>query len=73
MIINNCNFPDNLLYDPDNFVWIDTSNMDSIKIGIIPILSFISGKIKTIKLKKKILLLKKEKAQVPQKVQNILE
>ncbi|HET9807893.1 MAG TPA: hypothetical protein VFP49_13395, partial [Nitrososphaeraceae archaeon] len=52
MIINNCNFPDNLLYDPDNFVWIDTSNTDSVKIGIIPILSFISGKIKTIKLKK---------------------
>ncbi len=52
MILNNCNFPDNLLYDPDNFVWIDTSNTDSIKIGIIPILSFISGKIKTIKLKK---------------------
>lgn len=51
MIIDNCNFPDNLLYDPDNFVWLDTSNADSIKIGIIPILSFISGKIKTIKLK----------------------
>ena len=52
MIINNCNFPDNLLYDPDNFVWIDTSNTDYIKIGIIPIFSSISGKIKTIKLKK---------------------
>lgn len=51
MIIDNCNFPDNLLYDPDNFVWLDTSNANSIKIGIIPILSFISGKIKTIKLK----------------------
>ncbi|MGE0243300.1 MAG: sulfurtransferase TusA family protein [Nitrososphaeraceae archaeon] len=51
MIIDNCNFPDNLLYDLDNFVWLDTSNADSIKIGIIPILSFISGKIKTIKLK----------------------
>jgi glycine cleavage system H lipoate-binding protein/TusA-related sulfurtransferase len=51
VIIDNCNFPDNLLYDPDNFVWLDTSNANSIKIGIIPILSFISGKIKTIKLK----------------------
>jgi glycine cleavage system H lipoate-binding protein/TusA-related sulfurtransferase len=51
VIIDNCNFPDNLLYDPDNFVWLDTSNVDSIKIGIIPILSFISGKIKKIKLK----------------------
>jgi glycine cleavage system H protein len=51
VIIDNCNFPDNLLYDPDNFVWLDTSDADSIKIGIIPILSFISGKINTIKLK----------------------
>ncbi len=52
VIINNCNFPDNLLYDPDNFVWIDTSNTDYVKLGIIPIFSSISGKIKTIKLKK---------------------
>jgi glycine cleavage system H lipoate-binding protein len=52
MIIDNCNFPDNLLYDPDSFVWIDVSNENCIKIGIIPILSFISGKLKSIKLKK---------------------
>ena len=51
MIIDNCNFPDNLLYDLDNFVWLDISNANSIKLGIIPILSFISGKITTIKLK----------------------
>lgn len=52
MIIDNCNFPDNLLYDPDNFVWVDVSNENCIKIGIIPILSSISGKLKSIKLKK---------------------
>jgi glycine cleavage system H protein len=52
MIIDNCNFPDNLLYDPDNFVWVDVSNENSIKIGIIPILSSISGKLQSIKLKK---------------------
>jgi glycine cleavage system H protein len=52
MKIDNCNFPDNLLYDPDNFVWIDISNENSIKIGIIPILSSISGKLQSIKLKK---------------------
>ena len=52
MIIDNCNFPDNLLYDPDNFVWVDVSNETCIKIGIIPILSSISGKLKSIKLKK---------------------
>ena len=62
MIINNCNFPDNLLYDPDNFVWIDTSDSDSIKIGITPILSSISGKIKTIKLKKKDIFIEKGKS-----------
>ena len=62
MIINNCNFPDSLLYDPDNFVWIDTSNSDSIKIGITPILSSISGKIKTIKLKKKDIFIEKGKS-----------
>ena len=52
MIIDNCNFPDNLLYDPDNFVWVDVSNENSIKIGVIPILSSISGKLQSIKLKK---------------------
>jgi glycine cleavage system H lipoate-binding protein/TusA-related sulfurtransferase len=52
MKIDNCNFPDNLLYDPDNFVWVDVSNENSIKIGIIPILSSISGKLQSIKLKK---------------------
>lgn len=62
MIINNCNFPDNLLYDPDNFVWIDTSNSDSVKIGITPIYSSISGKLKTIKLKKKDIFIEKGKS-----------
>ncbi|MGZ5489284.1 MAG: hypothetical protein ACXW1A_04130 [Nitrososphaeraceae archaeon] len=52
MIIDNCNFPDNLLYDPDNFVWVDVSNENSIKIGVIPILSSISGKLQSVKLKK---------------------
>ena len=62
MIINHCNFPDNLLYDPDNFVWIDTSNTDYIKIGVIPIFSSISGKIKTIKLKKEDFFIDKGKS-----------
>ena len=52
MIINNCDFPDNLLYDPDSFVWADVSNENCIKIGIIPILTSISGKLKSVKLKK---------------------
>ena len=62
MIIDNCNFPDNLLYDPDNFVWVDVSNENSLKIGIIPILSSIAGKLHSIKLKKKVLTLRKVKA-----------
>jgi glycine cleavage system H lipoate-binding protein/TusA-related sulfurtransferase len=52
VLINHCNFPDNLLYDPENFVWIDISNKEFIKVGITPILAFISGKIKTITIKK---------------------
>ena len=64
MIIDNCNFPDNLLYDPDNFVWVDVSNENSIKIGIIPILSSIAGKLQSIKLKKKGTNIEKGKARV---------
>jgi glycine cleavage system H protein len=62
VIINNCNFPDNLLYDPDNFVWLDISDRGSIKIGITPILSFISGKIKKINLKKEDYFIEKGKS-----------
>ena len=64
MIIDNCNFPDNLLYDPDNFVWVDVSNENSIKIGIIPILSSIAGKLQSIKLKKKGTNIEKGKSSV---------
>lgn len=51
MIINNCTFPDFLLYDIENFTWIDVSNKNSIKLGITPIMSNISGKLISVKIK----------------------
>jgi glycine cleavage system H lipoate-binding protein/TusA-related sulfurtransferase len=60
--IDNCNFPIRYLYDIQNFVWADFDNVDinkipsdiissSVKIGVMPVLSYISGKVKKIKLK----------------------
>jgi len=60
--IDNCDFPSRYLYDVQNFVWADFDNIDamkiesdiinsSVKVGIMPILSYISGNIKKIKLK----------------------
>lgn len=60
--IDNCNFPTRYLYDIQNFVWADFDNVDinkiesgfvsaSVKVGVMPVLSYISGKVKRIKLK----------------------
>ncbi|MFB5599842.1 MAG: hypothetical protein ACE5SW_06405 [Nitrososphaeraceae archaeon] len=51
MIIDNCTFPDNLLYDIENFTWIDVSNKNSIKLGITPIMMSISGKLLSVRIK----------------------
>ena len=67
--INNCNFPTKYFYDIQNFVWVDintTTDVDNdnkksksselpsfAKVGIMPILSYISGNVKKIKLKSK--------------------
>lgn len=61
MKIGNCNFPDKYLYDTQNFVWADldfantqTNSIDNcviVRVGIMPILSYISGNINKIKLK----------------------
>ena len=40
--------------NPDSFVWADVSNENCIKIGVIPILTSISGKLKSIKLEKEV-------------------
>jgi glycine cleavage system H protein len=59
--IDNCSFPTNYLYDIQNFTWADfnyihgendsVNEYSIIKVGIMPILSYISGNIKKIKLK----------------------
>jgi glycine cleavage system H protein len=61
MKIGNCNFPDKYLYDTQNFVWAElesantqTNSLDNYviaRVGIMPILSYISGNINKIKLK----------------------
>ncbi len=61
MKIENCNFPTKYLYDLQNFIWanLEFINVETnyvhkdviVKVGIMPILSYISGNIKKIKLK----------------------
>ena len=52
MEIDHCMFPDQLLYDVDNFVWANHDNgKGSMTVGITSILTFIAGKICTIKIK----------------------
>lgn len=52
MEIIHCVFPDNILYDTENFVWVDFDReKQEATIGITPILGHISGKINTINLK----------------------
>jgi glycine cleavage system H protein len=52
MEIDHCTFPDKLLYDVDNFVWANDENgKESIIVGVTSVLTFIAGKICTIKIK----------------------
>ena len=52
MKIDHCIFPDQLLYDVDNFVWANDENgKESIIVGVTSVLTFIAGKICTIKIK----------------------
>ena len=62
VIIDNCFFPDDLLYDMENFVWVDISNKNSIKLGITPIMSSISGRVFSVKLKEKNIIIAKGKS-----------
>lgn len=50
MRIDNCEFPDDLLYDMENFVWADMKESREITIGISTLLSAISGKLSAITL-----------------------
>jgi glycine cleavage system H protein len=51
MKIDSCIFPEGLLYDIENFVWADVKATKVVTIGITTLLSSISGRLSTIKLK----------------------
>ena len=59
--IDNCKFPSGYLYDTQNFTWADLNSGDKktesksesviVIVGLMPVLSYIAGKIQKIKLK----------------------
>jgi glycine cleavage system H lipoate-binding protein/TusA-related sulfurtransferase len=53
MRINHCDFPEGILYDLDNFVWIkrDGTDRSIVMLGVTPILISLAGKLTKIKLK----------------------
>jgi glycine cleavage system H protein len=51
MKIDSCIFPEDLLYDVENLVWADSKANKVVTIGITALLSSISGRISTIKIK----------------------
>ena len=51
MKIESCIFPEDLLYDVENLVWANTKSSKLVTIGITALLSSISGRISTIKIK----------------------
>jgi glycine cleavage system H protein len=51
MKIDNCSFPEDLLYDTENFVWISNKEKKIVTIGITVIMASIAGKLSSIKLK----------------------
>jgi glycine cleavage system H protein len=53
VLISHCDFPEGILYDLDNFVWIKNNDNDSsiVTLGLTPILISLAGKLTKIKLK----------------------
>ncbi len=52
MRIDNCVFPENLLYDTENFVWINNkAEKETVTIGITTIMASVAGRVFSIKLK----------------------
>jgi glycine cleavage system H lipoate-binding protein/TusA-related sulfurtransferase len=51
MKIDNCSFPEDLLYDIENFVWIRNKGEKTVTIGITAIMASIAGKLSNVKLK----------------------
>jgi glycine cleavage system H protein len=52
MEIDHCSFPDDLLYDPDNFVWAKVESECLVRVGINSILPSLAGKLTKINLKR---------------------
>src|SRR5215218_3858548 len=50
MKIDNCSFPEDLLYDAENFIWINNKEK-SVTVGITAIMASIAGRLSSIKLK----------------------
>ena len=51
MRIVNCLFPENLLYDTENLVWISNKEKETVTIGITTIMASVAGRLFSIKLK----------------------
>ena len=51
MEIDHCEFPDDIYLDVDNDVWLRISK-DSARMGVTSILSFLAGKLTSVKFKK---------------------
>jgi glycine cleavage system H lipoate-binding protein/TusA-related sulfurtransferase len=51
MKIDNCSFPEDLLYDTENFTWISNKGKKTVTMGITTIMTSIAGKLSSIKLK----------------------
>jgi len=64
MRINHCDFPEGILYDLDNFVWIkrDGTDRSIVMLGVTPILISLAGKLTKIKLKENGAIIEKNKS-----------
>jgi glycine cleavage system H lipoate-binding protein/TusA-related sulfurtransferase len=51
MKIDNCSFPEDLLYDTENFIWISNKGKKTVTMGITTIMTSIAGKLSSVKLK----------------------
>ena len=51
MEIDHCSFPEDILYDPDNFVWAKIESDSLVRVGINSILSSLAGKLSKVNLK----------------------
>jgi glycine cleavage system H protein len=64
VLISHCDFPEGILYDLDNFVWIKNKDNDSsiVTLGLTPILISLAGKLTKIKLKEIGTIIEKNKS-----------